>query len=170
MRCALSLVSPLVSPLILTLVMMLGALACDAEHSPSSTLPPAQKDQHNPREGRVIARVGEESITTVDLARWIAELPPITRSRYQRRERQREALEAMIRLKLLAHLAREAGYHQDPSVALAGERALAEQLGLSAQDLQEQLSALTVRRAPPPSLTPSPSPAPSEASREDHTP
>ena len=160
------------------MIVMLSTLACDQEgaqtqiqtHTPTLATPVQSQ-----KEGRVIARVGEERITTLDLERWIGSLPPLTRSRYQRRERQREALEAMIRLKLLAHLAREAGYHQDPSVTLAEERALAEQLGLSAQALAEQLSALSVRRSPPsspPSSPParSPSPAPSEAPREDHAP
>ena len=73
----------------------------------SISLPPEQA-------ARVLARVGEHTITLGDYVAALEHMDQFDRMRYQSPERRKELLNEMIDLELLANEARQKGYDQDP--------------------------------------------------------
>ena len=65
---------------------------------------------------RVVAKVGERSITLGDFARTLDRMDPFDRLRYQTKERRRELLGEMIDVELLAQEARRRGIDKRPEV------------------------------------------------------
>jgi hypothetical protein len=66
---------------------------------------------------RVVAKVGERTITLGDFARTLERMDQFDRVRYQSRDRRRELLEEMIDVQLLADEARRRGMDKDPEAA-----------------------------------------------------
>ena len=79
------------------------------EHRTSESLTPEQQ-------GRVLARVGDTTITLGDYAAALEHMDQFDRLRYQSPERRKELLGDMITTKLLAQEARDKGYDKDPRV------------------------------------------------------
>jgi hypothetical protein len=63
---------------------------------------------------RVVAKVGDRTITLGDFARALERMDQFDRIRYQSKERRRELLEEMIDVQLLADEARRRGMDKDP--------------------------------------------------------
>ena len=66
--------------------------------------------------GRVLATVGDKSITLGDVAATLERMDPFDRLRYQTKERRRELLNELINVELLAAEARRRGLDKDPNV------------------------------------------------------
>jgi peptidyl-prolyl cis-trans isomerase C len=66
---------------------------------------------------RVVAKVGDRSITLGDYARALERMDQYDRLRYQSKERRRELLEEMIDVELLAEEAKRLGLDKDPEAA-----------------------------------------------------
>jgi len=64
--------------------------------------------------GRVLAKVGDRTITLGDYVAALEHMDQFDRMRYQSPERRKELLNEMIDLELLANEARQKGYDQDP--------------------------------------------------------
>jgi hypothetical protein len=64
--------------------------------------------------GRVVAKVGDRTITLGDFARAVERMDQYDRLRYQSKERRHELLEEMIDVQLLADEAKRRGLDQDP--------------------------------------------------------
>ncbi|CAN5361072.1 hypothetical protein BH09MYX1_BH09MYX1_22290 [soil metagenome] len=109
-------------PLALTLVLVLAAASagCDAcndhalpadagggDGSPSSQLTPEQS-------ARVLAKVGDVTITLGDYVAALEHMDQFDRLRYQSPERRKELLEDLIEVELLAREATAKGYDKDP--------------------------------------------------------
>lgn len=65
---------------------------------------------------KVVAKVGERTITLGDFARTLDRMDPFDRLRYQTKERRRELLGEMIDVELLAQEARRRGLDKQPEV------------------------------------------------------
>src|SRR6185369_16204549 len=63
---------------------------------------------------RVVAKVGDRTITLGEFARTLERMDQFDRLRYQSKERRRELLEEMIDVELLAGEARRTGLDKDP--------------------------------------------------------
>lgn len=85
-------------------------------HATSASLTPEQA-------ARVLARVGDRTITLGDFVATLEHMDQFDRLRYQSPERRKELLEEMIRIELLAGEAVAKGYDQDP-VAQQEQRAI----------------------------------------------
>lgn len=81
----------------------------DAGGQPVSGLPPEQA-------AKIVAKVGERTITLGDFARTLERMDPFDRLRYQTKERRRELLQEMIDVELLAQEARRRGLDKRPDV------------------------------------------------------
>jgi len=99
------------------LIGLLGACACRGGSAPSSSdagahattdLLPADEA------AKVLARVGDKTITLGDYVAALEHMDQFDRMRYQSPERRKELLKEMINVELLAQEAREKGYDQDP--------------------------------------------------------
>lgn len=77
---------------------------------------------------RVLARVGERTITERDLQRRIDESSPLVRARYATVERRRELLESMVRNELLLQEARRRHLDEAPEVRAQLDRAMVQEL------------------------------------------
>ena len=85
----------------------------------------AQGDELTPEEkGRVVAKIGDETITLADFERRLNQQSPFARARYNSLERKREFLDSLVRFELLAREARKRGYDKDPDVVLAHKQAM----------------------------------------------
>jgi hypothetical protein len=82
----------------------------DAGQSVSGSIPPEQA-------ARVIAKVGDRSITVGDFAASLEHMDHFDRLRYQSPERRLELLQELIRVQLLADEAVAKGYDKDPIAA-----------------------------------------------------
>ena len=100
-----------------TLALLGGGLGCnekalevsagvDGGKAPES-LPAAQA-------ARVLARVGDKTITLGDYVAALEHMDQFDRMRYQSPERRKELLQEMVDLELLANAARKKGYDRDP--------------------------------------------------------
>jgi hypothetical protein len=67
--------------------------------------------------GRVLAKVGDRTITLGDFAKAIERMDQFDRLKYQSKERRRELLEEMIDVELLAAEARRQGIDKEPETA-----------------------------------------------------
>ncbi len=83
---------------------------------------------------RVIARVGDRSITLGDYARALERMDQYDRLRYQSKERRRELLEEMIDVELLAAEGKRLGLDKDPEAADAMRVILRDSLLASARE------------------------------------
>jgi DNA-directed RNA polymerase subunit F len=83
-----------------------GAVAADAG-SPTSQLTPEQAS-------KVLARVGDRTITLGDYVAALEHMDQFDRLRYQSPERRKELLDEMIDVELLAREAEAKGYDKDP--------------------------------------------------------
>ena len=99
-----------------TLALSLGLLACN-----EPALQQAQPDAGPPVAGlspadaaRVVARVGDRTITLADFARTLERMDQFDRLRYQTKDRRRELLQEMIDVELLAAEAKRLGIDKEP--------------------------------------------------------
>lgn len=100
------------------------SLACDdaaieAAHSTASTAAsaePASGGLTPEQAGKVVAKVGDKTITLGDFARTLERMDPFDRLRFQTKERRRELLSEMIDVELLAQEARRRGLDKKPEV------------------------------------------------------
>lgn len=76
----------------------------------------------------VLVRVGERTITLGQYAETLLRMDRYERLRYQSEERQKELLDEMIEVELLAQEARRRGLDQDPEVQLRLRQALRDEL------------------------------------------
>lgn len=105
---------------------LLGGLACDG-NKPSTE----ETEKRSPRTGlteteakEVLAEVGDRKITLGDYAETLLRMGQFERARYQSPERQKELLEEMIDLELLAQEARRRGLDRKPENELRLVQAL----------------------------------------------
>ncbi len=87
---------------------------------------------------RVVAKVGERSITLGDYAATLERMDQFDRLRYQTREARRELLKEMIDVELLAQEARRRGLHEKPESQEATRQLLRDAL---LSDVRNQLPA-----------------------------
>jgi hypothetical protein len=99
----------------------LGLLAAGSSACNDPALKQAPADAGPPVAGltpeqaaRVVARVGDRSITLGDYARTLERMDQFDRLRYQSKERRRDLLEEMIDVELLAAEAKRLGLDKDP--------------------------------------------------------
>ncbi len=92
---------------------------------------------------RVLATVGESTITVADVERFIAAQPRHQRARYTNPEQRRALLERMIDMEVLALEARKRGLDADPTVQHVLKDALARQLLETAVDTTVSLSEIS---------------------------
>lgn len=95
-----------------------------ATTSATGELPPAERE----RRARVVARVGETTITVGEFEDMLNEAPPPVRQAYADPARRREFLENVIQTTLLADEARRRGIDRTPEVASSIRRILAQRL------------------------------------------
>ncbi len=80
----------------------------DSGHATTSSLTPEQS-------AKVLARVGDKTITLGDYVATLEHMDQFDRLRYQSPERRKELLNEMINIELLAAEARAKGYDKDPT-------------------------------------------------------
>lgn len=85
-----------------------GATAVDGGHKTSASLTPEQS-------AKVLAQVGDRTITLGDYAAALEHMDQFDRLRYQSPERRKELLNEMITVELLAREATVKGYDKDPA-------------------------------------------------------
>lgn len=114
---------------------LLGAVVAlggckDARHEQAKGgLAQASEGDLTPEEkGRVLARVGDVTITLEDFERRLNQQSPFARARYNTLERKREFLDSLVRFELLVLEAERKGYGKDPDVVLARKQALVKRL------------------------------------------
>jgi peptidyl-prolyl cis-trans isomerase C len=90
------------------------------------------------KNGPVVAKVGNESITAQDFKRRLDETSPFLRARYNTVERKKEFLESLIRNELLAQEAKRQGLDDSPAVREQTKRAMIQEL--IKKQLDERLS------------------------------
>ncbi len=78
--------------------------------------------------GRVVARVGDVTITLGDYAATLERMDPFDRLRYQTADRRRDLLKEMIDLELMAMEAKRRGLDKDPQVQEASRQVLRDAL------------------------------------------
>jgi len=110
-------------------VVLWAFVGCDGCKG-SSAVPPEDAQGHQTSAqltpelaAKVLARVGEKTITLGDFVAAMEHMDQFDRLRYQAPERRKELLEEMIRVELLAQEAERKGYDKDP-VAQAEIRAV----------------------------------------------
>lgn len=133
-------------------LLVLLALAC-SQKSREQAEPAA--DARDPVTGlttaearEVLARVGDRAITLGEYAASLARMDRFERLRYQSEERQKELLDEMIRVEILAQEARKRGLAADPEVQLRTMQALRDELLMDIKrglPKPEQLSEREVR-------------------------
>lgn len=102
----------------------------DADQRDSRTgLTPAEEDE-------VLVRVGERAITLGQFAETLLRMDPYERLRYKSEERQKQLLDEMIEVELLAEEARRRGLDRDPEVRLRIKQALRDEL---LEDLEREV-------------------------------
>jgi peptidyl-prolyl cis-trans isomerase C len=109
-----------------------AALAQDDGADPTAPTPaPAQRQysaEDQARRARVIARVGEATITVGDVEDAINQQSPFLRVRYRDPAQLRTFVDGMIRFELLARAAERAGVGNDPEVRRVGKQNAVQQL------------------------------------------
>lgn len=100
------------------------ALTTAPSNSPDAGLSPSEEA----RRARVVARVGDQTITVGELEDMLNEAPPPVRQAYVDPDRRREFLENMIQTTLLANEARRRHIDQTPEMSSAIRRILAQRL------------------------------------------
>lgn len=115
-------------PLLLLSFLLLGC-SCD-ERSLSG-----EEEQHDPVTGltpseakEVLVKVGDRPITLGDYVATLLRMDRFERLRYQSEERQKQLLDEMIEVELLAQEARRRGLDKDPEVELQLAQALRDEL------------------------------------------
>lgn len=83
---------------------------------------------------RVVARVGDRTITLGDYARTLERMDQFDRLRYQSKERRRELLEEMVDVELLAAEAKRLGIDKDPEAQDAVRTILRDALAAQARE------------------------------------
>lgn len=117
--------------LVALLCLGLAPLGCSCEDT--ATLPDA--DQRDPVTGltpqeaeEVLVTVGDRSITLGDYAATLLRMDRFERLRYQTEERQKQLLDEMVEVEILAQEARRRGLDKDPEVQLRIAQALRDEL------------------------------------------
>lgn len=115
-----------------SLVLVTAASAQD-DHRPDPTAPaPSAPRELSPedqaRRARVVARVGEVSITLGEVEDSINQQSPFLRVRYRDPEQLRTFVDGMVRFELLARAAERAGLGADPEVVRVGKQNAVQQL------------------------------------------
>jgi DNA-directed RNA polymerase subunit F len=96
---------------------LLGACACKRGPAPDASDGGAHAttDSLSPEDAaKVLAQVGDRTITLGDYVAALEHMDQFDRMRYQSPERRKELLKEMINVELLAQEAREKGYDKDP--------------------------------------------------------
>ncbi len=129
------LLAPSSSWLVVALALLLsGCRENPDKESPAST-PRQEADRRDPVTGlteaeaaEVLAQVGETKITLGQYAASLARMDRFERLRYQSEERQKQLLDEMIEVEILAQEARRRGLDEDPEVQLRLQQALRNEL------------------------------------------
>ncbi len=95
-----------------------GALSSGCKASPKEERSPKSSSQglNQKQAQKVLARVGDRTITAGDFAQFLDEQSPYLRNHYRSPERRRELLDNMVNFELLALEATKRGYHRDPDI------------------------------------------------------
>lgn len=116
----------------------LASIGCDRD--PSTLVETDQRDSRTgltpEEEDEVLVRVGERAITLGQFAETLLRMDPYERLRYKSEERQKELLDEMIEVELLAQEAHRRGFDRDPEVRLRIKQALRDEL---LQDLERRV-------------------------------
>ena len=108
------------APRVLIAAFVLGSMGCNEKALKSSSSSDAGKRLGAAitaeQAGKVLARVGEHTITLGEFVAAIEHMDQFDRLRYQSPERRRELLAEMVNLQLLADEAQAKGYDKDPQV------------------------------------------------------
>jgi parvulin-like peptidyl-prolyl isomerase len=104
------------------LLLLAAMAACDRDKTaaPSASASASASQRAAPlglsaeASGKVLAKVGNRTITLGDYARAVERMDPFERLRYQSKERRQLLLDEMINLELLAQEAERRGLHQSP--------------------------------------------------------
>ena len=115
------------SPLLWIFVSLLSA--CQTQGVQEDTQASlASQEQRYRDDSPVVAQFGEIEVSQNEVERRLAEMSPITRSRYQNPERRRELIDSLIRFELLAQEALRRGHANHPDVQLAYKQAMVREL------------------------------------------
>ncbi len=121
--------------LLVSLALFGPSLSGCKEDAAASAPPEAEEEARDPITGlsaveaaEVLATVGDRRITLGDYASSLARMDEFERLRYQSEERQKQLLEEMIQLEILAQEARQRGLDKDPEVQLRIQQALRDEL------------------------------------------
>jgi|JI10StandDraft_1071094.scaffolds.fasta_scaffold118856_4 peptidyl-prolyl cis-trans isomerase C len=79
-------------------------------------------------DGKVVARIGDRSITLAEFEQRLNQQSPFARSRYNSLQRKKEFLDSLVRFELLALDAQKKGFDKDPDVQLALKQAMVKKL------------------------------------------
>jgi peptidyl-prolyl cis-trans isomerase C len=79
-------------------------------------------------QGEVVARIGDQVITTGDLEAHINRQPAFARARYSTPEKKKELLDNLVRFEVMAREAKQRGYDNDPDVQRAVKQEMIRQL------------------------------------------
>jgi len=125
---------------ILALALSCAAAACTKKGEEREAPPAEARDPVTgltaAEAGEVLAKVGDQAITLGQYAASLARMDRFERLRYQSEERQKELLDEMIKVEILAQEARRRGLATDPEVELRTMQALRDELLL---DLKRKL-------------------------------
>jgi peptidyl-prolyl cis-trans isomerase C len=100
----------------------LAAAASGCNDAPLEQVPPAGSSAQPvaglpaDQAAKIVAKVGDRTLTLGDFARALDRMDPFDRLRYQTKERRRELLNEMIDVELLAQEAKRRGLDQRPEV------------------------------------------------------
>lgn len=88
----------------------------DAQYSLERRAVLEPKEQKEGKEGTVLARIGEEKITSVELNKGLEKLPELMQEEYKKPEKRNEFLKQYIAMELLFRKAGRLGYDKDPEL------------------------------------------------------
>jgi peptidyl-prolyl cis-trans isomerase C len=111
--------------------------ACTQGSTTGNTLatPAATATHATAKSGPVVARYGEQTLTTGELTAKLNERSPFERARLNTLDRKKEFVEQLVRFDLLAQEARKRGLDQDPEVQRAMQTVMVRKL--VAQEIDE---------------------------------
>lgn len=125
-------------------ILSAALLACDDDSSEGPAASPTVPPGAPPPElaHRVLAKVGERTITLGDYAEALSRMDRFERLRYQTKERRKQLLEEMIHVELLAREAERRGLAEEPETQLEIRHLYREELLRRLRDAQPGLDEL----------------------------
>ncbi len=96
-------------------------VACAQDRGMTGATPSALTEAER---GKVVAKIGDATITLEEFERRLNQQSPFSRSRYNSLTRKKEFLESLVRFELLAMEAKANGHDKDPDVVLAHKQAM----------------------------------------------